>query len=152
MAGKAAEKTGSDGTDSAGVDPAAEVEAEAELPFPALNAGLAAESEPELERMPALPAEEGTEAKADGENHLEAGAGLSGSKSHSSSESDGQPADVAGEGAAGSSADTSDANEPPAPSVPVSESELIYEPEPDDSWTSEEDLNDLNRLDGSSKS
>lgn len=152
VAGKAAEKTGSDGTDSAGVDPAAEVEAEAELPFPAPNAGLAAESEPELELMPALPAEEGTEAKADGEDHLEAGTGLSGSESHSFSENDGQPADVAGEEAAGSSADTSDANEPPAPSVSVSESELIYEPEPDDSWTSEEDLNDLNRLDGSSKS
>ncbi|WP_374628275.1 tetratricopeptide repeat protein [Pannonibacter indicus] len=146
---EASAETGSGGPEGLDSGPAAEEEAE--LPFPAANAGFEAEPELELELLPVSPpgTEAGTDSTADDEDRLEASADPSGSEAPVLSEDERQAADVAGEETADGSAGAPDAAEPLVPSDEVPESELVYEPEPDDSWTGEDDLNDLNRLDGS---
>ncbi|CUA99622.1 tetratricopeptide repeat protein [Pannonibacter indicus] len=140
-------ETGSGGPEGLDSGPAAE--AEAKLPFPADNAGF--EAEAELELLPAPPPEKeaGTDTTADDENQLETGADPSGGVVPVLSDDERQEADVARDETADGSTGAPEPDEPLVLSEEVLESELVYEPEPDESWTDEDDLNDLNRLDGS---
>lgn len=149
VADNATVETGSGGQESPRSDPAAGEEAE--LPSPVTQAGSSADCEPELELEfgpEPRPAAE-TKATADETDQIAADAAQSGSGAPVLSDGEKQPDDPAAEETADSSTSTStDADEPQISSDEGTEAELVYEAEPDDSWTDGDDLHDLNRLDG----